>query len=68
MLMSAATKVNSPKNKKTAPGAESGNKSGKRARGKLIRLDDLIPEKDVKGGHQVLFGATDTTQPKNNPK
>jgi hypothetical protein len=29
----------------------------------LIRLDDLISEKDVKGG-QVLFGVTDTIQMK----
>jgi hypothetical protein len=52
-------KVNTPKNKKNAPAAESGNKRRKRTRDKLIRLDDLIPEKDVKGGHQVLFGVTD---------
>jgi hypothetical protein len=53
--------VNTPKNKKEAPAAESGSKRRKRTKEKLIRLDDLIPEKDVKGGHQVLFGATDTT-------
>jgi hypothetical protein len=29
---------------------------------KLIRLDDLIPKQGVTGGHQLLFGATDTTQ------
>ncbi len=51
--------MNTPKNKKNAPAAESGNKRRKRTRDKLIRLDDLIPEKDVKGGHQVLFGVTD---------
>jgi len=28
----------------------------------LIRLDDLIPEKDVKGGRQLPFGVTETTQ------
>jgi hypothetical protein len=54
--------VNTPKNKKNAPAAESGSKKPKRTRDKLIRLNDLIPEKDVKGGHQVLFGVTDTTQ------
>jgi len=59
--------VNSPKNKKNAPAAESGSKRRKRTRGKLIRLDDLIPEQDVKGGHQVLFGVSDTTQPTTNP-
>jgi hypothetical protein len=54
--------VNTPKNKKNAPVTESGIKRRKRARDKLIRLDDLIPEKDVKGGRQLLFGVTDTTQ------
>jgi hypothetical protein len=54
--------VNSPKNKKNAPAAKSGNKRRKRTRDQLIHLDDLIPEKDVKGGHQALFGVTDTTQ------
>jgi hypothetical protein len=29
-------------------------------RRKLIRLDDLIPKKDVVGGRQVLFGARDS--------
>ena len=54
--------MNTPKNKKEAPAAESGSKRRKRTKEKLIRLDDLIPEKDVMGGHQqVLFGATDTT-------
>ena len=55
-----------PKNKKNAPAAESGVKRRKRSKEKLIRLDDLIPEKDVKGGHQVLFGVSDTTRT-NNP-
>jgi len=53
--------VNTPKNKKNAP-AESGNKRRKRPKEKLIRLNDLIPEKDVKGGHQVLFGVSDTKE------
>jgi hypothetical protein len=57
------TKVNTPKNKKDAPASGSENKGRKRARGKLIRLEDLIPEKDIQGGHQVLFGVTDTTKP-----
>jgi hypothetical protein len=62
MLISERAKVNTPKTKKSAPAAESGNKRRKRTRGKLIHLDDLIPEKDIKGGHQVLFGITDTAQ------
>jgi hypothetical protein len=59
--------VNTPKNKKTAPAAESEIKRLKRTTDKLIRLDDLIPEKDVKGGRQLPFGVTETTQRENNP-
>jgi len=58
--------VNTPKDKKNAA-AESGSKRRKRPKDKLIRLNDLIPEKDVKGGHQVLFGVSDTTET-NDPK
>jgi len=29
---------------------------------KLIRLDDLIPKKNVSGGRQLLFGATEINQ------
>jgi hypothetical protein len=54
--------VSTPKTKKDAPAAESGGKRRKRAKGKLIHLDDLIPEKDVKGGQQILFGVSDTTE------
>jgi hypothetical protein len=58
--------VNTPKNKENAPAAESGIKRRKRTADKLIRLDDLIPEKDVKGGRQP-FGVTETIQRENNP-
>ena len=54
--------MNTPKNKKDAPAAESEIKRRKRTKDKLIRLDDLIPEKDVKGGRQLPFGVTETTQ------
>jgi hypothetical protein len=47
---------------KNAPAEESGNQRPKRRRDKLIRLDDLIPKQDVTGGHQLLFGATETTE------
>ena len=67
MLISIEAKVNTANNKKNAPAAESDSKRRKRSKAKLIRLNDLIPEKDVKGGHQVLFGVSDTTQT-NNPK
>jgi hypothetical protein len=52
--------VNTPKNKKNAPAAESGIKRLKRSTDKLIRLDDLISE------HQVLFALTDATTKENN--
>ena len=64
ILITEIAKVSAPKNKKNAPAGESGNQRPKRRRDKLIRLDDLIPKQDVTGGHQLLFGATDTT---NNP-
>ena len=56
--------MNTPKDHKDAPAAESESKKRKRSKAKLIRLNDLIPEKDVKGGHHVLFGVSDTN-PKN---
>jgi hypothetical protein len=46
---------------------ESGNQRPKRRKDTLIRLDDLIPKKDVTGGHQLLFGVTDTTPVKKQP-
>ena len=64
MLIIERTKVSAPKNKKNAPATESGIETRKRRKDKLIRLDDLIPEKDVKGGRQLPFGVTDTTQEK----
>jgi len=59
--------VNTPKSKKNTPAAESGSKRPRRTKDKLIRLDYLIPQKDVKGGRQLSFGVTDTTQTTNNP-
>jgi hypothetical protein len=60
--------VSAPKNKKNAPAGESGYQRTKRRKDKLIRLDDLIPKQDVKGGYQLLFGATDTTETTNQNK
>jgi len=53
--------------KKIRRPADSGSQRPKRRKEKLIRLDDLIPKQDVKGGHQLLFGAIDTTQTTNKP-
>jgi hypothetical protein len=50
------------KNEGNAPAGESGNKARKRRKDKLIRLDDLIPKQDVKGGRQLPFGATETNK------
>ena len=57
--------MNTPKDKKNAPASESESKRRKRNKAKLIRLSDLIPEKDVKGGRQMPFGVTETTQQSN---
>jgi hypothetical protein len=55
--------VSSPKNKKEAP---AGDNQRLRKKDKMIRLDDLIPKKNVLGGRQLLFGASETTQSVNN--
>ena len=62
ILMTEIAKVSAPKNKKNAPAEESANQRPKRKKQKLIRLDDLIPKRDVTGGRQHLFGVTDTIQ------
>ncbi|MGI8436615.1 MAG: hypothetical protein ACR2NX_06875 [Chthoniobacterales bacterium] len=59
--------MSSPKDKKPAKTDESKTQKSRRAKEKLIRLDDLIPKGNVTGGRQLLFGATDTQQP-NNPR
>jgi hypothetical protein len=60
--------VSAPKNKANAHTGESGNQRPMRKKDKLIRLDDLIPKQDVKGGRQLPFGITDTTQRTNPTK
>jgi hypothetical protein len=61
--------VSTPKDKKNAPAGEPAQRP-KRKKEKLIRLDDLIPKKNVAGGRQLLFGATAPTQTTitNNPR
>ncbi len=50
--------MSTPKNKRAAFAGESEipRRSGK---AKLLRLDDVIPKKNVAGGRRLLFGATD---------
>ena len=68
ILITEIAKVSAPQNKKNAPAAgESENQRPKRRKDKLIRLDDLIPKKDVTGGQKLLFGVTDTRQSINKP-
>jgi hypothetical protein len=62
------SKVSTAKNKKNAPAGELTSRRPKRRKEKLIRLDDLIPKQNVVGGRRLLFGATDPTQPTNNPR
>ena len=51
--------VSAPKNKKNAKAVEPTRHRPKRAKEKLIRLDDLLPKQNVTGGRQWLFGVTD---------
>ena len=60
--------MSAPKDKENAPAEDAEGKSRGRNKEKLIRLDDLIPKKDVKGGRQLPFGVTDTRQTPNKPK
>jgi hypothetical protein len=59
--------VSAPRNKKDAPAGEAVSQRPTRKREKLIRLDDLIPKRNVTGGRQLFFGASDPTQT-TNPK
>jgi hypothetical protein len=55
--------VSLPKQSKHAP---AGDSQRLRKKDKMIRLDDLIPKKNVLGGRQLLFGASEPMQPTNN--
>jgi hypothetical protein len=54
--------------KKNAPADESGIQKQRRRKEQLIRLDDLIPKKDVTGGSRSLFGVSNTKQTAPNKK
>ena len=55
------------KNKKDAPAEETASQRQTRKKEKMIRLDDLIPKKNVLGGRQLFFGASETIQTPTNP-
>ena len=54
--------MGAPKNKKNVGARHSRGEKAKPKKEKLIRLDDLIAKQDVTGGHQLLFGVTETTK------
>ena len=56
---------------KTKKGAQAGDpkhQKQERQKEKLIRLDDLIPKQNVRGGCKSFFGASDTQKPNQNIK
>jgi hypothetical protein len=57
--------VSASKQTKGARAGDSKNQKQEHEKPKLIRLDDLIPKQNVKGGRQLVFGATDTQQQTN---
>jgi len=50
-------------NKKGAQAGDRKQRKQERQKEKLIRLDDLIPKQNVRGGRRLFFGATDTQPP-----
>jgi hypothetical protein len=60
--------VSAPKDKNNPSAGEPALQKQKRKKEKLIRLDDLIPKKNVAGGGRLLFGATDINQTTNKTK
>ena len=60
--------MSTPKAKKNVSASESPIQKQKSKKEKLIRLDDLIPKRNVSGGRQWLFGATDINQTTNKRK
>ena len=58
--------MSTPKDKDPSPVGGSPMQKQSNKKEKLIRLDDLIPKKNVSGGRQLLFGATEIDQTTNN--
>ncbi|HEV3410522.1 MAG TPA: hypothetical protein VG095_09510, partial [Chthoniobacterales bacterium] len=58
-------KVSASKDKKGAQAGDAKNQKQRGPKEKLIRLDDLIPKQNVRGGRQLYFGSSDTET--NNP-
>jgi hypothetical protein len=58
-------KVSASKQTKGAQAGDAKNQKLGGTKEKLIRLDDLIPKQNVRGGRQFYFGSSDTET--NNP-
>jgi hypothetical protein len=59
-------KVSASKQNKGAQAGDAKSQKQERSKEKLIRLDDLIPKRNVRGGRQFYFGSSNTET--NNPK
>ena len=55
--------MSASKDKKDAQAGDRQDQKPVREKDKMIRLDDLIPKQNVRGGRKLFFGATDTHQP-----
>ena len=55
--------MSASKENKDAQAGDPQNRKPVREKDKMIRLDDLIPKQNIRGGRKLFFGATDTQQP-----
>ena len=60
--------MSASKQKKGVHAGDPKNQKQEHEKAKLIRLDDLIPKQNVKGGRQLVFGATITKTTTHKPK
>jgi hypothetical protein len=62
--VNTSANVSTPKENKNVSAGEPPVRKQRHKKAKLIRLDDLLAKGNVRGGAgQLLFGATNTTQP-----
>ncbi len=60
--------MSASKQKKGAQAGDPKDRRQEREKAKLIRLDDLIPKQNVRGGRQLFFGASETQQTTQNKR
>jgi len=60
--------VKPPKDKKLDPSVEPAKEKQGSSGAKMIRLDDLIPKQDVKGGARGFFGGKNVKPAEKKPK